>query len=124
MYEEFSYEELGPHRDFISRTLDESLNAPALRLSDRNRRFLTYVVMRTLDGLSESIKGYTIGVDVFGREASFDPDSDPIVRIEAARVRAALAAYYEQPGSGIFVRISLPQGRHVPTFSWIGSVRP
>ncbi|GJE30329.1 hypothetical protein [Methylobacterium oxalidis] len=99
-----------------------------VRLSERNRRFLSFVVTETLAGRGQRIKAYTIGVDVFGRSKSFDPDRDPIVRIEATRVRAALAEYYDSFGARDAVRIVLRPGSYVPTFEFShpasGSERP
>ncbi|KAA0121890.1 hypothetical protein CIW48_21320 [Methylobacterium sp. P1-11] len=88
----------------------------ALRLSERNRRFLAFVVHETLCGRSERIKAYAIGVDVFGRGPCFDPSTDPIVRIEATRIRTALAAYYEGPGANDPFRIVLRPGSYIPEF--------
>ncbi|KAB1072515.1 hypothetical protein F6X51_15960 [Methylobacterium planeticum] len=89
-----------------------------MRLSERNRRFLSFVVAETLAGRGGRIKAYAIGVDVFGRGRTFDPDSDPIVRIEATRLRAALAAYYGGFGARDAVRFVLRPGSYVPTFEF------
>ncbi|MEA1834387.1 hypothetical protein U8607_20040 [Methylobacterium durans] len=90
----------------------------SVRLSERNRRFLSFIVTETLAGRGARIKAYAIGVDVFGRSRSFDPDRDPIVRIEATRMRAALAAYYDGVGAQDGVRIILRPGSYVPTFAF------
>jgi hypothetical protein len=78
--------------------------------------FLRFVVEATLAGRADRLKGYTIGVEALGRAASFDPQTDPIVRVEAVRLRRALAAYYAGQGAGDPVIIGLPLGRYVPTF--------
>jgi len=59
------------------------------RLSD----FLTFVVEKTLCGDDADIKGYTIGIEVFGKPDSFDPETDASVRVDATRLRRALANY-------------------------------
>jgi hypothetical protein len=59
--------------------------------SERSRGFLRFVVEETLAGRGERIKGYTIAVEVFGRDAAFDAHNDPVVRIEAGRLRRAVA---------------------------------
>lgn len=100
--------------------LDELLESPSLRLSERNRRFLSFVVNQTVAGQADRIKAYLIGVDVFGRDETFDPNVDPIVRIEATRLRSALTAHYETSGVDLPVRISIPPGSYVPVFSWAG----
>ncbi|MFC5066917.1 hypothetical protein [Flaviflagellibacter deserti] len=97
--------------------LERLLADDRLRLSERNRRFLRFVVEETLAGRSERIKSYTIAVDVFGRGEAFDGGQDPIVRIEANRIRTALSAYYEGPGASEGIRIELTKGGYVPTFS-------
>jgi hypothetical protein len=98
--------------------LQALVGTEALRISERNRRFLSFVVMQTIEGRSDRIKAYSIGVDVFGRDDSFDPTIDPIVRIEATRLRSALTAYYEGAGLENRVRITIPRGSYVPTFAW------
>ncbi|RDJ24263.1 hypothetical protein DWF00_04060 [Bosea caraganae] len=106
-----------PAKDILT-ALEAVLACDTLRLSERNRRFLSFVVAQTVSGNGERIKAYSIGVDVFGRDDTFDPTLDPIVRIEATRIRSALTAYYEQKGAGDRVRIAIPPGSYVPTFSW------
>lgn len=98
--------------------LEKLLADPNFCLSDRNRRFLSFVVTRSICGLTDRIKGYTIGVDVFGRSETFDADNDPIVRVEATRIRAALASYYGGPGAAATIRFALPKGKYVPVFYW------
>jgi tetratricopeptide (TPR) repeat protein len=83
--------------------------------------FLKYVVKATLDGEEQNIKAYAIAVDVFGRATSFDPQSDPIVRVQARRLRSLLERYYESGLSGNSVHIRLPVGRYVPEFDVVGA---
>ncbi len=84
--------------------------------SERNRHFLVYVVEETLSGRADRIKAYTIATSVFGRDASFDPQVDSIVRIEAGRLRRALERYYLTAGQMDGLRISIPRGGYVPVF--------
>ena len=84
--------------------------------SERNRRFLQYVVEETLSGRTERIKAYSVATSVFGRDASFDPQTDPIIRIEASRLRRSLERYYLTAGKHDPVRIEIPKGSYVPTF--------
>ena len=84
-------------------------------------RFLKYVVEATLDGQEQSIKAYAVAVDVFGRATSFDPQSDPIVRVQARRLRSLLDRYYESGLSRNSVHIRLPVGRYIPEFDVIGA---
>ncbi|WP_375451589.1 hypothetical protein [uncultured Devosia sp.] len=69
-----------------------------------------------MDGDEQAIKAYAIAVDVFGRTGNFDPQADPIVRVQARRLRSLLEQYYATTGDAEAVRISLPVGRYVPTF--------
>ncbi|MFL9824389.1 hypothetical protein [Rhodoplanes sp. SY1] len=72
---------------------------------------------QTLAGNADRIKGYTIAVEALGRDASFDPNSQSIVRTEAARLRQELDRYYAEAGRDEPVRIALPRGRYVPVFT-------
>jgi TolB-like protein/tetratricopeptide (TPR) repeat protein len=76
--------------------------------------FLRFVVERTLAG--EPVKEALIGVEVFGRPPDYDPRVDPIVRVEARRLRSRLAEYYEGAGAADPVIIQLPKGAYVPVF--------
>ncbi|MFN0170341.1 MAG: hypothetical protein ACKV22_28310, partial [Bryobacteraceae bacterium] len=79
-------------------------------------RLLRFVVERTLDGQSDQIKEYTLGVEVFGRGESFDPRLDTIVRAQARRLRAKLEKYYQSANDVDGVRIDLAPGSYVPEF--------
>jgi TolB-like protein len=72
-----------------------------------------------LAGNEAGIKAYAVAVDVFGRPATFDPQVDPIVRVQARRLRTALDAYYLDSDPTRRVRIYLPVGRYVPEFEQI-----
>ncbi|HMK79114.1 MAG TPA: hypothetical protein VK438_05665 [Xanthobacteraceae bacterium] len=88
----------------------------AFRGSPQLVSFLRYVVEATLRGTSDRIKGYTIAVEALGRAEDFDPQADPIVRVEAMRLRRALSRYYENGGKRDPVLIDLPLGSYVPAF--------
>jgi hypothetical protein len=87
------------------------------RVPERNRKFLSYVVEESLAGRAHRIKAYSIAIAAFGRDASFDPQSDPVVRIEAGHVRRALERYYLTGGQLDPLIISIPMGGYVPTFT-------
>jgi tetratricopeptide (TPR) repeat protein len=78
--------------------------------------FLRYVVESTLRGKRDRIKAYTIGVEVLRRDIKFDPQLDPIVRVEATRLRRAIERYYATAGASSPIVIDLPRGSYVPTF--------
>jgi len=70
--------------------LNRILTSGSFRAANRGRKLLQYVVEEPLAGRANRIKAYSIATIAFGRDPSFDPQSDPIVRIEAGHVRRAL----------------------------------
>lgn len=87
----------------------------------RSSKFLQHVVEQTLAGQSERLKGYSIAIEVFGRPPDFDAQTDPLVRVEAGRLRRRLAEYYGAEGQGDPVVIGLPRGGYTAT--WVYSAR-
>ena len=77
---------------------------------------LSYLCEKFFAGEANQIKEYSIALDVFQRRASFDQDSDSIVRVEANRLRKRLADYYAAEGASHQVRITIPVGQYVPRF--------
>lgn len=98
----------------VREQLDRILQSGPFAQSRRRQRFLDYIVTEALAGRGERLKGYNIGLEVFDRPDTFDPAIDPIVRIEAARLRDKLREYYEADGQGDFIRIDLPKGSYTP----------
>lgn len=92
------------------------LASEVFRGSPQLAAFLRYVVEATLRGEADRIKGYTIATEALGRDGTFDPQSDPIVRVEAARLRRAISRYYATVGREDVVRIELPLRSYVPIF--------
>jgi len=76
------------------------------------------VVEETLAGRRRRIKAFSIAQDVFGRDADFDQQRDPVVRVEASRLRKCLGQYYESCDSEPAVRIDIPKGGYAPSFTW------
>jgi TolB-like protein len=105
-----------PNTDEIRAALEHMAASEAFRGSPQLVSFLRYVVEETLRGASDRIKGYTIAVEALGRAENFDPQADPIVRVEAMRLRRALARYYANGGKDDSVMIDLPLGSYVPAF--------
>jgi hypothetical protein len=73
--------------------------------------------LRQPAGRNEAIKEYSLGLTVFDRGASFDPKADTIVRVQARRLRAKLAEYYEHSSQTAAVIIDLPKGAYIPVFT-------
>ncbi len=105
-----------PTGEEVAQALSHVLSWPEIARSSQLAKFLQYIVERTLAGDTQSIKAYSIAVDVLGRPADFDPQTDPIVRVQARRLRGLLEQFYLGPGAGDAVRIELPVGRYVPVF--------
>ena len=98
----------------IREQLDRILKSGPFLQSQRRQRFLEFIVKETLAGRSERLKGYNIALEVFDRPETFDPVVDPIVRIEAGRLREKLRDYYEAEGQNDPIRIELPKGSYAP----------
>ncbi len=96
--------------------LQRVLASPDFVHAERMRRFLQLSVDESLAGRSAQLKEYTIGVSVFDRPTSFDPGSDPIVRVEARRLRSKLDRYYTGEGRADRLIIELPKGRYAAQF--------
>ena len=103
-----------PPADDVRHQLDRLLASSGFANAGRMSRFLKFVVEKTLAGEGERLKEYVIGIEVFDRDASYDPRLDSIVRVEAARLRAKLAEYYAGQGRGDPVVLSLPKGGYAP----------
>ncbi|MBW2657312.1 MAG: hypothetical protein JRC59_06370, partial [Deltaproteobacteria bacterium] len=106
-----------PTPEAIRAQLERILDSAEFRASDKQRKFLSFVVDETLEDHASQIKGYTIAVTVYGRTEKFDPQVDPIVRVEAGRLRRALEHYYLTAGKNDPVRLKIPKGSYVPTFN-------
>lgn len=100
----------------IRTELEQILESPDFEASQRSKDFLRFVVEETLAGRNHTLKGYTIATQVFGRGKDFDPILDPIVRIEAGKLRRTLERYYLTKGKQNPIRIEIPKGTNVPTF--------
>ena len=104
----------------VREQLARVVNSPGFVSSARMIRFLTHIVNRTIDGDADSLKEFSIAMEVFDRTADYDPNIDAIVRVEARRLRSKLKAYYEEgQGRSDPVLIGLRPGSYVPIFRWL-----
>src|SRR5690606_25310367 len=101
---------MDPDRAAVDRQLDAIFASADFVSAPKMRSLLRYLVDATLAGDAERLKGYAIGVDVFERGAAFDPGTDPIVRVQAGRLRKLLEAYYLTTGQDDPIRIEIPKG--------------
>ena len=92
------------------------LGSPDFSATPQQIALLKYVVNQSLAGKADHIKGYTVATEVFGSGSDFDQSIDPIVSIQASRLRQALAGYYEGSGKNDPIRIEIPKGAYVPIF--------
>lgn len=105
-----------PDRAAIERQIEAIFASGGFAAAPKMRALLRYLVDATLAGDAQRLKGYAIGVDVFGRGADFDPATDPIVRVQAGRLRKLLDAYYRSAGQGDPIRFEIAKGGYTVAF--------
>ncbi|HZO51507.1 MAG TPA: hypothetical protein VFB63_02260 [Bryobacteraceae bacterium] len=105
-----------PPIDVVRDQLERVLASQVLAGSDQLKRLLRLVVERSLDGQSTLLKEYNLGLEVFQRPPDYDPKIDPIVRVQARRLRAKLDEYYAGEGAADTVVIMIPKGAYAPVF--------
>src|SRR5271154_5685109 len=103
-----------PDDDAIAGELERLASSNCFRRAERCLRLLRHLTNVTLEGRSGELKEYALGVTVLERPESFDPRIDPMVRLEARRLRLKLAEYYQEEGLTDRVVIDLPKGAYVP----------
>ena len=104
-----------PSPESVRLQLERILENPLFKRSTRLSAFLRYVVEQTLAGRSDGIKEQILALELYGRDSDFDAGLDPIVRVDARRLRDKLREYYvESPGEPVI--ITLPKGSYVPAF--------
>ncbi len=108
----------------VQQQLERILSSREFRLPERARKFLEFVVTETLAGRRDHLKAFTIAQAVFGRDANFDAQQDPCVRIEAGRLRRELEHYYLTAGDADRIIITIPKGGYAPVFDVISSAAP
>jgi Tol biopolymer transport system component len=96
--------------------LKRILNSRTFTHSERLRRFLRYGVEQAIAGRPESLREYVIGLEVFDRRNDYNPANDPIVRVEARRLRSKLKDYYQSEGQQDPLIIDVPKGSYLPVF--------
>ena len=113
-----------PDQKAIREQLVRILNSGPFHQSQRRQRFLEYLVNETLAGRGERLKAYNVALAVFDRPETFDPTVDPLVRIEAARLREKLREYYGTDGQGDPIHIDLPKGTYTPQIEFRQAASP
>jgi serine/threonine-protein kinase len=100
----------------VREQLERILRSATFQQVERLKRFINFVVTEAAAGRGDELKEYVVGVQVFGKESSFDPRTDPIVRVQARRLRARLLRYYHDEGQHDELIIDLPKGGYAPVF--------
>ena len=100
------------------------LSSPHFARSQALSRLLRFIVEQTLKGEADELKEYRLGVEVLGRGEDFDPRIDPIVRLQAAKLRSRLAEYYDNEGRSERLVISIPKGGYSATFEHLEDQEP
>jgi TolB-like protein len=103
-----------PHA--IEKQLERISSSEEFRKCPQLLRFLRFAVNEALSGRDGGSKERLIGMEVFGRAGDYDAGADPVVRVEARRLRRKLAQYYAGTGRQDPVEIRLPKGGYLPTF--------
>ncbi|MBY3043821.1 adenylate cyclase [Rhizobium leguminosarum] len=109
-----------PTHEEVRAQLERILSSGEFPSAGRGAAFLKYVTEETLAGRAPRLKAYSIAIEVFNRSAGFSQE-DPVVRIEAGRLRRVIERYYLVAGQRDPIRIDIPKGGYVPTFTWNGA---
>jgi serine/threonine-protein kinase len=107
--------ETGPENT-VREQLKRILQSNTFREAGRLKRFLEFVVTEKLEGRGDDLKEYVVAVQVFDKKTTFDPRTDPIVRVQARRLRAMLDRFYDLEGKKDELVIDLPKGGYAPNF--------
>jgi len=92
------------------------IQSKALRTSEVHRNLLQYLAEKSLSGMADSLKEYTVGLDVFAKPESYDPRQESVVRMHVGRLRQKLAEYYRSEGVDDPIFVEVPKGGFKVTF--------
>ncbi|MCB1418924.1 MAG: hypothetical protein KDJ74_07975, partial [Notoacmeibacter sp.] len=105
-----------PGKEQVETALRLILDSATFARSERARDLLAYLVEKEQAGEADRLKGFAIGVDVFGKDSGFDPSTDAVVRVQAGRLRQLLDQYYAEEAPPGLLRIDIPRGTYAPTY--------
>src|ERR1700674_310863 len=103
--------------ELVQRHLEKVLVSAEMCRSKKLCQFLRFTVEEVLRGHGSELKEYAIAVGVFKRSREFDPGADPIVRVQARRLRSKLGQYYQTEGRDDPIQIEYPVGGYSPIFT-------
>jgi AcrR family transcriptional regulator len=98
--------------DRIHAHLDTVLASALFAGTRRLKSVLRYLVLQALNGTAAGLNEYRIAVEAFDKPDSFDPGTDPIVRVEISRLRARLVRYYDVSIVDDGISFELPRGTY------------
>lgn len=104
--------EAGPDRVPGLEQLQPIIDSKGFDAPEHDRRFLRYVVEERLAGPGERMKAYNVATSVFDRDERFDPQSDPVVRVEASRLRRSHDRHDLTAGRDDVIRMTIPKGSY------------
>lgn len=107
---------LRPQRLEILKALDRLEANSNLVSSKTLPKILRYIIGEELNGRGERIKALSIAWDALGKPKDFNPQQDPVVRVNFSRLRRSLIDYYENDGHDDPIIISIPKGAYRPVF--------
>jgi hypothetical protein len=105
-------------RAALEKHLEDVIDGPAFKGSNRSGLFLRHVINRAIGGNFDSLKERSIGMELFGRSASYATGEDAIVRVTANDVRKRLLQHYDKYRTESEFRINLPPGSYIPEIIW------
>lgn len=97
-------------------TLDKILNSRYFAQAYKKKKFLSLISEFYLNGKAGDLNEYVLAYDVFGRDKTYNPSADPIVRVVAHEIRKKLETYYDKEGANDHIRMDLPPGSYQPVF--------
>ncbi|HWP42259.1 MAG TPA: hypothetical protein VNO14_03415 [Blastocatellia bacterium] len=103
--------------DEVRQALERLLNSRYFVNAHKKKKFLRLICDFYLEGRAHELNEHILGYDVFGRDSSYNPSDDPIVRVFAHEIRKKLEAYYTNEGANDPVRLEIPAGSYQPVFT-------
>jgi hypothetical protein len=106
-----------PELDANQVQIQRIVASKAFKTSEVHRNLLNYLADKSLSGDAQNLKEYTVGLDVFGKPATYDPRQESVVRMHVGRLRQKLTEYYRTEGQEDPVIVDLPKGGFTLTFA-------
>jgi hypothetical protein len=97
--------------------LEQVLQSVTFLRASQVRNFLRYICEMELAGRGETLHEYLIGVEALGRPTAYSTDEDSTVRRRAYALRRKLEQVYAGELAAAKIRIDVPKGSYLPTFS-------